>query len=719
MLVVVLALLALAVAAAGPGKVLTVGPGRQYATIQAAVDAAKPGSSILVYPDTYTESVSVTKNDLKIIAQNGGVIVLPPDTAGFQVAAYGVTIQGFNIEFGVNCAAGILFEGSRNTFADNSIRLYTDECMGAEAIVSADADGGSDNNLIERNTVDGGAQGITIRTDAINTGNIIRDNSLLSLDTIPIAIVNGKGFLVSGNRIIGASIGICIAVSAQGGNGAAQGYHTIVKNTVRDCFLNGISLRAWPGTSLSHNRIAENDIQGCGEDCLLLQADSGAALTNNEVISNSVSFSLDANGLLLSAEEDGVVSDNLIRDNLIYRNEQSGISLTSGADRNKILNNEVQDNNNIGISVSGDDNLIVGNWSHDNSLDHADYGEGNKWRNNTYDPPQVGWAIGYDMNDAPAIVHTTDGGLTWQVQGDLPITWASNNNVDISAVDDLTAWAAVGSGVNDTLGAILHTTDGGETWVAQFITTDLAGGIKAVKGLSRNEAWAASLGGTILHTTDGGLTWNVVPHPNVTIVEVNRIDAIGKRDVWIADVNGGNTFMIHTQDNGLTWRQESLPDVGPSQGVIAVSAYSPLVVWSGLNASGVLYRTVDGGTQWDKLTPSGIPAGDWDDMCAGSQETLWGVHTLGYEAGTINRVHVARHGRVDSQSFQPVELAYSYEGITCLDEQIVWVVGFNVLYQDLPKGVILSTMDGGETWVRGSAPTDIYYWKVSFVGARR
>jgi len=42
--------------------VLRVGPGQQYATIQSAVDAARTGDAILVYPSTYKESVSVNKN---------------------------------------------------------------------------------------------------------------------------------------------------------------------------------------------------------------------------------------------------------------------------------------------------------------------------------------------------------------------------------------------------------------------------------------------------------------------------------------------------------------------------------------------------------------------------------------------------------------------------------------------------------------------------------
>lgn len=50
----------------GKKNVLTVGTGKQYATIQAAVNAAKNEDIIEVYPGTYEEAVSVTEKTLTI-----------------------------------------------------------------------------------------------------------------------------------------------------------------------------------------------------------------------------------------------------------------------------------------------------------------------------------------------------------------------------------------------------------------------------------------------------------------------------------------------------------------------------------------------------------------------------------------------------------------------------------------------------------------------------
>jgi len=721
-LVMVMLVLVLPVSAARQGNVLTVGPGREYETIQSAVDAAGRGSRILVYPGTYTESVSITKNNLQIVAQGDKVVVQPSNMAGFQVHADQVTLMGFAITINEGCGPGIEFEGSYNIFADNTLSFHT-TCNDVSAIVCRDSDGGSDFNTIERNTIVQSDWGIVILSaapDAVNRGNIIRSNTLSGISQHPVSIMNGRSFLVSGNTLDQAPYGSGISVGSLSGNTVVQGSHTILSNTMGQCGDKGISLYAAPGTVLTNNMVTNNTIQNCGGDCLALEAGKDATLTNNKVISNSVSFSLFANGILLAGDQDAIVRDNMIIGNLVFNNQQNGISLTSGADHNKVMENEVQTNNGVGIAVFGDENVIAGNTLRDNTLNIADMGEGNRWKDNDC-TPIVGWATGWDENDAAAIVYTGDGGRTWQVQGDLS-AWTGVHGNDISAVDDQTAWAALGSGfISDTRGAILHTTDGGVTWVVQTIPYGLPGGIKGVKGLSRSEAWAVSLGGTVLHTTDGGTTWTIVPHPTVPMSEVNRIDATGDGNVWIADTTtiGDERYMIHTTDNGDAWRQEPLPDVLPDGQTFLVSAYSPLVVWSSVRPYSDIYRTVDGGNTWFRVAKQVGGYNDFDDICAGSGDTVWGVLNE-MLTGTIYRVHVAEDGSVDVQQFQPSS-AYSYEGITCVNDRIAWAAGLQWIdtFPDLPLGVIAYTVDGGKTWVQGAGPRNVRYWKVSFVGARR
>ena len=330
----------------------------------------------------------------------------------------------------------------------------------------------------------------------------------------------------------------------------------------------------------------------------------------------------------------------------------------------------------------------------------------------------VGWAIGYRSDNTAAILHTADGGGTWVEQGD-PSLWTGMNGNDISAVDRWTAWAAVGSPGSG--GAILHTVNGGETWYVQSMPAGVNDVVKGIKGLSRSMAWAVTLGGTVMCTIDGGMNWFVVPHDGVTITQVNRIDAMGS-DIWIADFGSSDGAMIHSRDYGTTWRRELLPGIDLLQGgPMGVSIVNAQTAWSAVKMNADLYRTVDGGSTWLMDAPAVSGPNDIDDICAPHADMVWAVQNIGgMSGGRIIRVYLSK-GSFISDIMDPMSGDYQYEGITCFDEKNVWVVGFKAFGVDpaLPDGVILHTDDGVQ-WTSQTLPvSDVSLWKVSFVGAHR
>ncbi len=340
---------------------------------------------------------------------------------------------------------------------------------------------------------------------------------------------------------------------------------------------------------------------------------------------------------------------------------------------------------------------------------------------------QTGWVIGFDENNTAVILHTDNGGKEWVVQGD-NTQWIGCNGYDISAVDNETAWAALAGKSLDGIGKILHTTNGGVTWSEQILPKTVDSGIKSIKGLSRNEAWAVSFAGTILHTTDGGKVWNVVDHPNVEIKSVNRMDVISYTDtnntsssidnnIWIVDEDGGNFGMIHSSNNGDTWRAEYIENSVVKSGTHMVSAYSSQVVWAAKRVNGNIYRTADGGETWKSVTQVG--PNDIDDMCGYSADALWFVQ---YQSGYIQTGNIYHFNLEDekAEQFTPVD-QYKYEGLTCLNDQTAIVVGYtDVVDPPQQRGLIIVTNDGGKTWENQPLPVDdVSLWKVSFVGLQR
>lgn len=75
-----------------------------------------------------------------------------------------------------------------------------------------------------------------------------------------------------------------------------------------------------------------------------------------------------------------------------------------------------------------------------------------------------GWAV----SDSGTVIHTIDGGLTWEIQQTLDRFEPGK----IFFQDKLTGWmAGVNSSANDTV-AIMKTADGGATWDTSYFLLD-------------------------------------------------------------------------------------------------------------------------------------------------------------------------------------------------------------------------------------------------------
>ena len=217
-----------------------------------------------------------------------------------------------------------------------------------------------------------------------------------------------------------------------------------------------------------------------------------------------------------------------------------------------------------------------------------------------------GWAVGGGshlggtgpaVGGPPVILHTGDGGLTWQTQS-AGTSFGSLNDVDF--VDANHGCVAGSSGAFPSGHPILAaTSDGGVTW--QSVTLpQAAGSAWAVSFVDAQHGWAVtSLTSTypsvIYATSDGGLTWtSQYVASGVVLRSIAFADAAHGWAVGQAADLQGDCAVLSTTNGGATWSEQDLASQSP--GGLSVSFIDASHGW--IACGSAVLATVDGGGHW-------------------------------------------------------------------------------------------------------------------------
>jgi photosystem II stability/assembly factor-like uncharacterized protein len=203
-----------------------------------------------------------------------------------------------------------------------------------------------------------------------------------------------------------------------------------------------------------------------------------------------------------------------------------------------------------------------------------------------------GWACGRWGK----ILHTEDGGKSW-------IPQSSKTDFTLSSiyfVDGKNGWA-----VGDQ-GTIINTTDGGKTWVSQKSPVPFF--LMKVHFVTPLKGWIVTERTHILLTTDGGKTWRVqFKEEDFILQSISFCDPLNG---WVVGEYG---YIYHTGDGGVTWKRQaghfeissSTGDVVGDAMLFDVVAIDPKTAWA-VGIDSTVIRTVDGGKNWRRVE-AGIP----------------------------------------------------------------------------------------------------------------
>lgn len=285
---------------------------------------------------------------------------------------------------------------------------------------------------------------------------------------------------------------------------------------------------------------------------------------------------------------------------------------------------------------------------------------------------KTGWSYRNDKSGKDYkgyLLKTEDGGDTWQEQKEF------ENRVVLRFyfVNPTTGWA-VGSEWGSTSGGskllslfILHTNDGGKTWITQF--KEQAGkkwgfidGLFDVFFINSNVGWVVGSRGLIFYTEDGGKHWE--QQKSGTKLNFGRVEFVDAKRGWVVgfwETEGSVTIAIlHTEDGGKNWHK-----------------------------------------QWEKR-------GGWmalDEMFFLDKNNGWVVGDITPYSGDGILLHTTDGGKTwlenSGSEFKKSEFRYPF----FLDTNRGVILTH--------KGLMLKTKDGGKTWSKQSIPLRKYPWHVS------
>ena len=189
------------------------------------------------------------------------------------------------------------------------------------------------------------------------------------------------------------------------------------------------------------------------------------------------------------------------------------------------------------------------------------------------------------------IVHSKDGGKSWQLQSSGTQEWLLSITF---AADGQQGWAAGGRGT------ILKTTDGGKSWQAQSSDTQalLSSVTFAADG---QQGWAAGHDGTILKTTDGGKSWQAQSSGTQAMLQSITFAADGHQG-WAA---GDRGTILKTTDGGKNWQAQSSGTQAWLQSITFTADGQQGWV---TGDRGTILKTTDGGESWQTIAYRVYPA---------------------------------------------------------------------------------------------------------------
>lgn len=294
--------------------------------------------------------------------------------------------------------------------------------------------------------------------------------------------------------------------------------------------------------------------------------------------------------------------------------------------------------------------------------------------------------------------------LPVMAQWEAEASGTTNELRGLSVVSPLVAWAS------GQRGTVIHTTDGGATWIRDTVPGATTLDLRAIAGISGTVAHAISIGDSsrIYRTTDGGKSWSLrfeATRKGTFFDAIRFWDA--RHGIAVSDPVNGQFVLVITNDGGDTWKElpgDAIPPALPGDGSFAASGSCLEVngksdVWfvTGGGAIARVFHSADRGKTWT-VSASPIRAGvaSAGIFSIAFRDAMHGVIAGGdYTKPTLGGRNVALTSD-GGKTWSLVDSTSAPNGFRSAVAFAPWGAGQNLVAVGL-NGTDVST-DGGVTW---------------------
>jgi len=222
--------------------------------------------------------------------------------------------------------------------------------------------------------------------------------------------------------------------------------------------------------------------------------------------------------------------------------------------------------------------------------------------------------VGGDNASITELMRTTDGGLSWDMQ--VLYNASDLGNYDIEFIEGAAGEPQRGF-VTAGLSLVWMTDDYGENWGSTGINGGCgANSLQSICFINKDEGWfvgepSATTDVTILHTTDGGQTYIIQTNPTDPDVRLNCV-SFATDQQGVAVGNAGT--ILYTSDGGQNWEIRSYNSIRWQSVFLTQSGKA----WA-VGASGNIGYSTDWGYTWT-AQQSGVTCELWEVIFINDQE---------------------------------------------------------------------------------------------------